>query len=446
MLNKPHDVTYSWSDDGWFQLNEHTQVGIHRASILRFRLDDHVSDGWTDSTFAARLVTREVDDRVVATLELTNASDDPQPVPAIVVEFGHDLRVANWFAAFFSYVVFRRVQSEALLVLEPEASGYAQDPGRHPLRAQCMLAGTVLPGGVVRTSWRGRWYRSADDARAAVTPFWYPGRAVVDEGETIEFELPDGVIDGEALRLSDDYPRTLVRADAGVHRARVALPVGDCYVALGWARPLTALVSDALASGNMDDDVRAWLLAWSALHIAPNDAHLDALDVAIAAALEDPTPFGIAAAADASPLLGRSLLSDAITGLEAIADEADDRDGTYLAAMHVWGQALVQDSTDADEVGNYLWQRTPNTSVEGGLLIDPWSTARVVNDLLVRAGFCFPGPVPDTDTYSLALLKLAVHGWLEGDQLALASWVHQTAEAWKRCTPLAADDLAWLLW
>lgn len=445
MTHQHNDMVGVVSDARTMSWGEQRASGLHVVFEWGFVPDDDYSpdaSSWTNGTFRITPEITASGEAAWFRIRITNVTGERRQFGDLVVRFLN--RGAVCLQGTASWVVASCSSREHWLVATPLSGEYTVDHMGVINEGFVRLDRFIDPGQELTLAWRARWYDSLSETFGAFVPAWFPVSDIVEEGESIDVEFPDGVVSGRGVQVQDAFPVTRLLSSSGTRRVSFITDRGEARVGLGWARGLDDLVRSAHPS--TDPGVDAWVLSWLAEASRPSDEDLDRLDIAVAAALEDPGVFAIGAAARSARLLGRSLLSDATAALDELVDDADDDYGVYLAALHLYARALAMGWSGADDVVARLFAPRPGRSLEGRLVCEQDRALANVRDVAELVNWGVPGAQFQVRADTIPLLRLAAESAPEGEWSALAVSLHARLEAWARASHTDADSLAWLLW
>lgn len=426
-----------------------TDAGLPRHALTArldpppdWMLTQPVPMTWSNGQVTTELAISYAAGPLTFTITQCNMSDQDVEVDIPAMEFTSGDPLVWWLGGVTNYIA-RCDEHGYLHAFWPFGGSWHEIPLSDGVRVEAAQQIRLAPGQQHMTLWRHEWFSSVADFEARLMPTWYPAQTVVEAEDEITFQHLDGVIHAPQVRILVDYPNQLLSARTGCYPVTVIQAEGASILQLGWAVPLSELVTAALMNP-LPADLRAWLLAWQAHH---GGTDLDELDVAIAEALPSPTPFAVAAAADAATFLGRSLLSEAAAALGHIIEQLPPLpDGAFLAGVRLYAQALAAESAASDEVAATLWSPYSRPTMESELLTDPDAAPRHLPQLAIALGNGLPGHIPAHCARETALLKVALMGTLSPEDLRRYAKLHLDTERWLRATNPTPEELAWLLW
>ncbi|MDO4783968.1 MAG: hypothetical protein Q3997_02625 [Propionibacteriaceae bacterium] len=401
----------------------------------------HAPLTWSDGQIVTEVSFACESGPLAITVTQCNVSSSPAPASPPALEFTSQDRLVWWLGGVTNYVAHADAAGR-LQAFWPYGAQWRAVALSDGVRVEAAQPRILEPGQQQFAVWRHGWFTCLEEFHARLAPAWYPAHPVVEAEDEITLQNLDGVVHGPGVNVFLDHPNQLLSAAGGIRPVTVIQPEGASTLPLGWARPLHDLVLDALCS-HLLPDISAWLMAWVA---ARNEVSLDELDIAVADGLIKPTPFAVAAAADAAPLLGRALLADAAEALGRILQTPPLPDGVFLAGVRLYAQALAAESAVADDVLAALWSPHGHPSVEAQLLTDPDAAGVHAPALAAAIGNGLPGHVPSGCARDVALLKVALAGNLTPAEMSRYAQLHIAAERWLRAGDLSPEQLAWLLW
>lgn len=396
---------------------------------------------WSDGQVVTEVSFACEPGRVAITVTQCNISASPAMSEPPALEFTSQDPLVWWLGGVTNYVAHADPHGN-LQAFWPYGTDWKAVPLSEGVRVEAARPQQLAPGQQRFTVWRHGWFASLEDFNARLTPAWYPAHPVVEAEDEVTLQNLDGVAHAPGLGVFLDHPNQLLTAPTGIHTVTIIQPEGASALPLGWAPPLHDLVVSAL-TGPLPADLSAWFLTWLATR---DSADLDELDIAIAEGLASPTPFAVAAAADAAPLLGRTLLADAADALAHLLSAPPLPDGVFLAGVRLYAQALAAESGVSDDVLAALWSPYTRPSLESQLLTDPDAATAHAPSLAAAIGNGLPGHVPHGCARETALLKVALAGNLSPADLTRYAQLHVTTERWLRAGNPSPTQLAWLLW
>ncbi len=387
------------------------------------RVESLEDDLWLwelDGVATARVRIRRAP-RVQVEIDVVNLSGDVATLfgPRVVLE--SDWAVVRWFAGS---------AGEVVLATSQETSVWVQ------LRGSCVADGdgfTVFaeplllrPGQASSAVWR----REVLPADVIPTePAWVPRQRYFRRGDALEVDHTDAALAGEGLDIGTTSEGSRVEGPAGLHHLAFLDARGTALVEVGWFVPLDALADSVLVERGLDPNLKAWLLA--ATPTGMDD--VDALDIALAEALEDPSPWGVMAGMRAATLTDLPVDADVRRAAQRVWEGEPDVHVRRMILTHAlisgWEPVVTgtwMQSFDADEA------MIPSL------------------DMLATIGF---GRITSTPLQHGGREVLLARWWLaaHGESARTLEWEHavDTARARLMCalseTRYAHDDVAWLL-
>lgn len=407
-------------------------------------LDDQT---WFADGLELRLTVNEGPNQSILLFTLSNSSDSPLRAKMPDLRLSGSAPIVWWMGSGLDYVA--HLGPDLVQVLRPTGGGFLarMTPQRHLVVTSTQEL-TLSPGQEHLTIWRAGTLTSPDQLRTDLAPHWYPATPVVEQGQEITLSHPDGVVQAATLEVEVNFPDFVLRKGRGIHLVNVLGPSGDRSLRLGWAKDLAGLVAEALsAEAQLPSDLEAWFLVWQMSSTGRfSNQQLDLVDLKIAQSLEDPSPFALAAAADATPFLGQGVLSEATAALLTMDPQHIAAPGLPLAGFRLYAQAAATDSTLADRIAGMMGSISPRSSVEIELLADPDHALDRAQQLARELGFCAPGFVPTGCGYKYALLKVSLSWETSKKHFHSLSRVLSETERWLRSQEIPPSELAWLLW
>lgn len=186
------------------------------------------------------------------------------------------------------------------------------------------------------------------DLPAAVLPSepsWVPRQRYFRQGEALEVDHSDAALLGLGLDIGTTAEGSEVEGLPGLHDLAFLDARGTALVEVGWFKPLEQLAVSALGLPGQDPNVTAWLLGG----VPAGDEDLDALDVALAEALERPTVWGVLAGMRAVALTDLPVAAEVRSAARAVWREETDPALRWLLITHA-----VLTGWETDIVGEWV--------------------------------------------------------------------------------------------
>ena len=265
-------------------------------------------------------------------------------------------------------------------------------------------------------------------ATIAAEPAWVPRQRYFPRDEALQVEHTDAAVTGTDLDISTTSEGSEVRGGVGLHELAFLDARGTALVEVGWYNPPGTLTADALALPQLDPNVVAWLLAATPGGVGD----VDALDIALAEALERPSVWGVMAGVRAATLTDLPVGDDVRRAAQDVWRDTTDADARRLLATH----ALVSG-----------WE--PGLAAQWAISVGPATAPVLAQDMLASIGF---GRITTSPLQHGGREVLLAHWWLagHGESALTAEWEHavDTARARMMCALSVApdaNDVAWLL-
>lgn len=172
-------------------------------------------------------------------------------------------------------------------------------------------------------------------------PSWVPRQRYFHQGETLDVDHSDAALLGMGLHIGTTAEGSEVEGPPGLHDLAFLDARGTALVEVGWYRPLDQLAVLALGLPGQDPNVLAWLLGG----VPVGDEDLDALDVALADALERPTVWGVLAGMRAVALTDLPVAAEVRSAARTVWREETDPALRWLLITHAvltgWEPGIV---------------------------------------------------------------------------------------------------------
>lgn len=356
-------------------------------------------------------------------VDVTNLSGDAAMVDPPSVTFTAVGTPVPWFAGAAGEVLNALPQSSVLWVQQRGAC--IVKPGGFGFFPEPLL---LRPGQTSSAAWRRHVLPAAT---LAPEPTWVPRQRYLQRGEVLEVEHTDAALVGDGLDLGTAADGSVVEGTPGLHELLFLDARGTALVEVGWFLPLEELAASPSALATPDANLVAWLLSCGVG--GPPDP--DALDVALAEALEVPSAWGVLAGMRAVTMTDLPVAAEVREAAAAVwAGEGDDALRRLLVT-----HALLS-GWEPETVGQ--WLRSPRV----GVVAAPGMTAQ---EMLASVGF---GRITSS-TAICSGREVAVAGvWLSTvEESAMAvEWEHAVDVARRRLLCAlserpVATDIAWLL-
>ncbi len=333
---------------------------------------------------------------------------------------GTSATAVPWFAGSSGEIVVA-TSAETVVWVQHRGSCVAEDDGFTVFTEPLLLR----PGQGISAVWRRN---VLPPATIPVEPPWVPRRRYLPRGEPLEVDHTDAALTGSGLDVLTTSEGSSVEGRAGLHDLAFLDARGTALVEVGWFHTLEAITAETLILPGLDPNVAAWLLAANPAGVQD----VDALDIALAEALENPSAWGVMAGMRAATLTDLPVTDDVRQAARVVWRGTLEDDERRLLATH----ALVSG-----------WE--PDLAGEWALAVGPGAAAMTAQQMLAAIGFgriTTSAPTHGGRDVVLARWWLAAHG-----ESALAvEWEHavDTARARLMCAlSVVADgsDVAWLL-
>lgn len=302
------------------------------------------------------------------------------------------------------------------------------------LRGSCTAGGrgfSLFPEPLVLRPGQGSsaaWRRQLMPADTALPePSWVPRQRYFRRGEPLEVVHSDAALMGLGLEITATVDGSSIEGPPGLHDLAFLDARGTSLVEVGWFDPLGQLAASCRTQPRLDPNLLAWLLA-----TADGDAgDVDALDVALAEALEQPTSWGVLAGMRVVTLTDLPVAAEVRRAARQVWHEEPDEDLRRVLVTH----ALLC-GWEPEMVGEWLQSMTT-------------PQARGAQEVLALVGFGRITSAPlSHGGRDVALARL----WLaaRGESVASAEWERavDVARARLKCslsTSPDALDVAWLI-
>lgn len=392
------------------------------AGWHRIASDEEDLWAWTLGESVGRIRLRRFP-RVQLDVDVTNAGASVAQLQPPVVELTPAAPQTAWFGGATGELL--HAMPDATVVWVQIRGFCAPLDGGFRLLSEPLL----LPAGQGASA---AWRREVVPPAVTVPePSWVPRVRHLPLGEALEIEHSDAALAAPGLELATSMEGSVVEGRAGLHEIVWMDARGTTTVEVGWFAPLEELAQSTEALADPDPNLVAWLLAAGAV----GSPDLDALDVALAEAMEQPSAWGVLAG------------MRAVTGTDLpVAAEVRD------AARAVW-------LTEADTSLRRLLLANALVSGWEPAVVEEWLCSReAVDDPVASMG---PQEMLASIGFGRVTSSAHVHG---GRSVALAEmwfgareesfrgveWGHaiRTARSRSMCAlslAPAARDLAWLL-
>lgn len=137
-------------------------------------------------------------------------------------------------------------------------------------------------------------------------PVWVPRKRYFRRDELLEVDHSDAALMGLGMEIGTTADGSAVQGPPGLHDLAFLDARGTALVEVGWFEPLQQLAASALRTPSLDAGLRAWLLSC----VAEDDRDLDALDIALAETLEQPSAWSVLAGMRAATLTDLPVAAD----------------------------------------------------------------------------------------------------------------------------------------
>ena len=351
-------------------------------------------------------------------VDVVNVGDDVAMVHPPTVLLSSGGTEVPWFAGSSGEVFLVR-QEETVLWVQMRGSCAAGGRGFSLFPEPLVLR----PGQGSSAAWR-RHLMPADTVSAE--PSWVPRQRYFRGGESLDVTHSDAALMGLELEITATVDGSCIVGPPGLHDVAFLDARGTALVEVGWFHPLEQLAASCLGLPGLDPNLVAWLLA-----TADADAgDVDALDVALAEALEQPTAWGVLAGMRAATMTELPVGADVRRAARQVWRDESDEDLRRLLITHAllcgWEPALVGE-----------WLQSMDAPPTPG-----------ASEVLARIGFGRITSAPlSHGGRDVALARL----WLaaRAESVTSAEWERavDTARARLMCSlsgSLVALDVAWL--
>ncbi len=386
------------------------------------RMDSTEDDLWCwelPGVAGARVRLRR-EPRIQVEFDVTNHGADVATLQGPCVVLEPNGTVVPWFAGSSGEVV-TATSSETVVWVQHRGSCVASRDGFTVFTEPLLLRA----GQGTSAAWR----RTAlPPASIPVEPAFVPRQRYFPRDESLEVDHNDAALTGSGLEVSTGSDGSVVQGPPGLHDLVFLDARGTARVEVGWFGPLGDVAATALAMPGLDPNVAAWLLAADPTGVQD----VDALDVALAEALEEPSVWGVMAGMRAATLTDLPVADDVRQAAGTVWENEPDEQVRRLLATH----ALIS-GWEPDVAGQWTREVSRNTpAVPAHRMLASIGLGRISSSPLCHGG----------REVLLARWWLAGHG----ESLLTAEWEHavDTARARLLCALTVVPDpgdVAWLL-
>lgn len=231
-------------------------------------------------------------------VEVTNTAGEPAAIEAPTI-IPHTVGTeVDWFAGSAGEIV-HVLQDSTVLWRQLRGTCVARPGGFSPFPEPLRLQ----PGQAASSAWR-RHHLPAGSLPPE--PSWVPRQRYFQRGEVLEVSHSDAGLLGPEVEVRTTADGSEIRGPVGLHDLAFLDARGTAIVEVGWFDSLESLALAALQVPGLDPNVASWLNAG----VAASDQDLDALDVALAEALEYPSAWGVLAGMRAVTLTDLPVAAD----------------------------------------------------------------------------------------------------------------------------------------
>lgn len=358
--------------------------------------------------------------RIQLEMDVINHAGDVTALHGPQVRLVPDGTVVPWFAGSAGEVVTATASGTSVWV-QHRGSCVPEEQGFTAFAEPILLR----PAQAVSAVWRRH---VLPPATIAAEPVWVPHQRYFPRDESLQVVHTDAALTGTGLDVTTTSEGSEVAGGVGLHDLAFLDARGTALVEVGWFNPLGMLTADALASAQPDPNLAAWLLSATPGGIGD----VDALDIALAEALEQPSVWGVMAGVRAATLTDLPVGNDVRRAAQAVWRDTTDAHGRRLLATH----ALISG-----------WE--PGLASHWAMSLGPDPAAAPAQEMLASIGF---GRITTSPLQHGGREVLLARWWLagHGESALTAEWEHavDTARARLLCALSVApdaDDVAWLL-